>query len=301
MKALVGFDGSDGARDAVSLARSFCGHGQGAALLVHVLPYGGSPPYQLVRDRESEDSESIFDDARAQLGDVEVETRAYAGGSPAFVLSDLAEEEQADLVIVGSPHRGAIGRTLIGSVAEALLHGATIPTVTAPRGYAQRNRHGFDVIGVAYDGGPESRLALAYAQDLAAQSGATTRILAVEEPVAALPGVVGYTSPPPLDFDELIEEALRAIDGELHAEGKRLIGPAAAALAEACEDGAIDLLIAGSRGYGPVGRVLLGSVSTQLIHRAPCPVLVVPRGTELDGSTRTEAASAAHRAETGLR
>jgi nucleotide-binding universal stress UspA family protein len=301
MKALVGFDGSDGARDAVSLARSFCGHGRGATLLVDVLPSGGPPPppYQLVRHWESEDSKSIFDDVREQLRDIEVETRTYAGGSPAFVLSDLAEGEQADLVIVGSPHRGAIGRALIGSVAEALLHGATIPTVTAPRGYAQRSDDGFDVIGVAYNGGPESRLALAYAQDLAAQFGATIRILTVEEPVAALPGVVGYTPPPPLDYDELIEEVLRMIDGELQAEGKRLVGPAAAALAEACDDGAIELLIAGSRGYGPVGRVLLGSVSTQLIHRAPCPVLVVPRGAELDGITRTEAASAAHRVGTG--
>ncbi len=38
-----------------------------------------------------------------------------------------------------------------------------------------------------------------------------------------------------------------------------------------------DLLVVGSRGYGPVLRVLLGSVSTRLIHIAPCPVLVIPR------------------------
>ena len=297
MKALVGFDGSEGARDAVALTRSFCGHGQGAALLVDVRPYGGElpPPYRLVRYWEAEGSESFFDDARAQLRGIEVETRTYAGGSPAFVLSDLAEGEQVDLVIVGSPHRGAIGRALIGSVAEALLHGATIPTVTAPRGYALTDRDGFDVIGVAYNGGPESKLALTYAQGLAARSDATIRVLAVEEPIAALPGVVGYTPPPPTDFDELIDEALRTVDDELQAEGRRLIGPTATALAEACADGPVDLLIAGSRGYGPAGRVFLGSVSTQLIHKAPCPILVVPRGAEIDDITRPEAASAAHR------
>ena len=36
----------------------------------------------------------------------------------------------------------------------------------------------------------------------------------------------------------------------------------------------------GSRGYGPLGSVLLGGVSRRLVHRAACPVIVVPRGTE---------------------
>ena len=42
----------------------------------------------------------------------------------------------------------------------------------------------------------------------------------------------------------------------------------------------VDLLVCGSRGYGPLGSVLLGGVSRRLVHRAACPVLVVPRGTE---------------------
>jgi nucleotide-binding universal stress UspA family protein len=42
----------------------------------------------------------------------------------------------------------------------------------------------------------------------------------------------------------------------------------------------VDLLVCGSRGYGPIGSVLLGGVSRRLLHRAACPVIVVPRGTE---------------------
>jgi nucleotide-binding universal stress UspA family protein len=41
-----------------------------------------------------------------------------------------------------------------------------------------------------------------------------------------------------------------------------------------------DLLVTGSRGYGPLRRVLIGSVSTPLMHSAPCPVMVVPRTAE---------------------
>jgi nucleotide-binding universal stress UspA family protein len=176
-------------------------------------------------------------------------------------------------------------------VAEGLLHGATIPTVAAPRGYARVDHSGFDIVGVAYNGSRESKLALAYAQGLAAESDAKIRILCVEEPMAVMPGVVGYTPPPPDDARDLIDEALETIDDEVHADGRRLVGPVAASLADACEDG-VDILVAGSRGYGPAGRVLLGSVSTQLIHKAPCPVLVVPRGKKSNEVARPQAASA---------
>ena len=59
-------------------------------------------------------------------------------------------------------------------------------------------------------------------------------------------------------------------------DSRRLDGAPAAALAEACEDG-VDLLVVGSRGHGPMARVVLGSVSTRLVETSPCPVLVVPR------------------------
>jgi nucleotide-binding universal stress UspA family protein len=38
--------------------------------------------------------------------------------------------------------------------------------------------------------------------------------------------------------------------------------------------------VTGSRGYGPLGRVVVGSVSNRLMTASACPVLVVPRGSE---------------------
>jgi nucleotide-binding universal stress UspA family protein len=55
-----------------------------------------------------------------------------------------------------------------------------------------------------------------------------------------------------------------------------LHGDPARALAEEAGKG-IDLMVLGSRGYGPVGRVLLGGVSTALVRMAPCSLLIVPR------------------------
>jgi nucleotide-binding universal stress UspA family protein len=58
-----------------------------------------------------------------------------------------------------------------------------------------------------------------------------------------------------------------------------LDGPVAPALAEACAKERLDLLTLGSRRRGPTARVVLGSVSTSLLHDLPdCPLLVCPRG-----------------------
>jgi nucleotide-binding universal stress UspA family protein len=63
---------------------------------------------------------------------------------------------------------------------------------------------------------------------------------------------------------------------------------------DAAKDDVVDLIVTGSRGYGPMRSVLAGSTSRYLADHAPCPVLVVPRGAraELD---RPVAASAAWR------
>jgi len=68
---------------------------------------------------------------------------------------------------------------------------------------------------------------------------------------------------------------LASIYQDLSTEGIRLDGDPASELTRRCEEG-VDLLVLGSRGYGPVTRVLLGSVSRTVAQHAPCPVMVVP-------------------------
>jgi nucleotide-binding universal stress UspA family protein len=279
MKVLVGFDDSAGGWDALALVRTLAAFTECEALLVDVLP-GPEPapvPYRILpAERLREDAGAPLETARTSLRGVEVETRTVVGGSPARALHDLAEMESAELVVVGSPHRGPLGRTFVGSVAEGLLHGSPAPVAIAPRGY-RGNPHGAPrVIAVAYDGSAEAKRALVHAQTLAATAGAAIRILSVAEPAAVVPGVAGYTPPLGLNPGDLIPAALASVDPELEAEGRELAGAPAAALAKACEDG-VDLLVTGSRGYGPLGRVFVGSASASLICHSPCPVIVVPR------------------------
>ena len=82
-------------------------------------------------------------------------------------------EEGADAIVLGSTHRGPLGRVLVGSVAERLLTGAPCGIVVAPRGYGEGDPAGLPrVIAVGFDGSPESRRALAQASELAQACGA---------------------------------------------------------------------------------------------------------------------------------
>jgi nucleotide-binding universal stress UspA family protein len=278
MRILVGYDGSDGGRDALELARVL-GEATGASVLVAtVLPYGPLPiPYEVLEEEEAERAEPLFAEARGLLGDLEVETVAYGGGTPAGVINDLAEREKVATIVVGSPHRGPVGRVLLGSVADGLLHGAPCEVVTAPRGYAAEEQRPFRTIAVAYDDGAESKAALKRAEKIALACRATIVIYTVAAPPAVVPGATGYTPAIPPEGGRIVTETVKSVDERLAATGRELSGVPGPAIAEACEEVGADLLVAGSRHYGPVMRVLLGSVSTQLMHRAPCPVLVVPR------------------------
>jgi nucleotide-binding universal stress UspA family protein len=277
MRLLVGYDGSDGGRDALELTRVLSSIEDGSALVVAVVPYGPLPVgFTELEQDAAKEAEPLLAEARSRLGGIEVETRAFGGGSPAGVITDLAEKEAVDAIVLGSPHRGAVGRALIGSVAEGVLHGAPCEAMVAPRGYAGNGHGPFATIAVAYDGTPEAKAALNRARALAEASRAALRVLTVVAPPVALPGAVGYTPVNPPEPERVIEEGIAAAGTAIAVDGRRLDGSPAHALAEACEDG-VDLLVAGSRGYGPVTRVLLGSVSTRLIDIAPCPVLVIPR------------------------
>lgn len=279
MRLMVGVDGSDGGHDALELARLIGTEMDAAVLVVCVIPYGPLPvDFRALDDDAAAEAEPLLGDARERLAGLEVETRAFGGGSPAGVMTHVAEAEDVDLIVVGSPHRGAIGRALIGSVAENLLHGAPCPVVVAPRSYAAERHETIRRIAVAFDGTPESKVALHEAEALAMRANAGIDVLTVVAPPVAIAGASGYAYAPiePPDPDRILAEAVNSVDDKLDAHGRRLDGPPAATLAEACQDD-VDLLVAGSRRYGPAMRVLLGSVSTQLIHKAPCPVLVVPR------------------------
>lgn len=278
---LVGYDGSDGAKDAVRLAR-ILGAGEAEVLLVNVLPYPGPLPvaYRLLGYDEGPAWKTFFREAEAELEGLSVAHRTYVGGSAAKVLNDIAEDEDIDLIAVGSPHRGALGRTFLGSVAEGLLHGASVAVVAAPRGYRERVHDGFARVVVGYDGSAEAGIALRDGAAIARREDDELHVVSVNTPPVAAPGPLAAPLPSALpDAAEVVVRGVKAVGDDIDVRGRALRGQAVPELAGYC--GPDDLLMLGSRSYGPLARTLLGSVSSTLIHAAPCPVLVVPRPREV--------------------
>jgi nucleotide-binding universal stress UspA family protein len=201
-------------------------------------------------------------------------------GSPADALQALAESGEADLIVLGSTHHGHVGSVSPGSVAEHLLHGARCRLIIAPKGYAKED-HSQDrlrVLAVGYDGMAESHAALQEGARLAEKFHASMKVVGVATPVpamgAAAAAQVGAEAGP--DFQSRLHDAVAELPPELRALPVLEKGDPVAKLLDACESG-VDLLVLGSRGFGPVLRLLIGSVSSRVIRAAKCPVMVVPR------------------------
>jgi nucleotide-binding universal stress UspA family protein len=203
-----------------------------------------------------------------------------AESDPAKALGGMAERGEADLIVLGSTHRAAFGRVAPGSVAEHLLKGARARLVIAPKGYLEGDFSDvLRVVGVGFDGTAESQAALDEATRLAQRNRATMRVISVAAPVPAT-GVAVAAQVGSRDIGADLQAQLHDAVAELPADVRALPipekgDPVTQLLARA--DEGLDLLVLGSRGFGPVMRLLAGSVSARVIRKAPCPVLIVPR------------------------
>ncbi len=280
-RILVGFDGSEESRDALHLAAGLAelGGGQIELAAVYLQP-PLAPKAAIDTKREADYFDWVFSEAHTELPGTPLALRRHTLSdiSAARALTSLAEEEAADVIVVGSTHRGELGRILPGSVGEKLLQGAPCAVAIAPRGFSRREHYGLGLIGVAYDGSPESEVALKEATRLARDLQGALRVIQVTP--AATPEGMSVT----LDRKRLAQE-LHAVADRIRQDASGLTveevleeGGTAPVLARQGID--LDLLVMGSRGYGPVRRALLGGVSAEVIRTAPCPVVVVPRGAE---------------------
>jgi len=275
-RILIGVDGRPGGREALALAQ---GLAEPSARLIaaHV-------------DREARDGSPI--DARpgealldAELGQAGVEAERLVIGErlPGRALRDATARTGADLLVLGSSHRGQIGRIFTGETALVALHGAHCAVAVAVRGGTPPATGG-GVIGVGFDGSAEARRALELAAGIARAEGGSLRVLAAGEPLQhMLPTAPGG-------------HPWRSIEEQRRASSEAMVAAATSAPALVGVDvrtavvpgfpgdrlerlsQEVDLLIIGSRAHGPALRTLVGSTAARLLHTAYCPVVIVPRG-----------------------
>lgn len=234
--------------------------------------------------------ESLAGDLPGTLAD-RTELLSLPVSSPAFALHDLAEGRDADLIIVGPARHGAVGRLVLGSDSTGILHGA--PCAVAITARTEGHAHEADAtraiaaIGVGYDGSRAADRAVDLAARLAVAEDRPLDVVGVADFADPAPRTDGFGGPAPIqppppdpsagddEVQALLEERVRGLPDGARGRPVTLHGDAARRLADRSAE--LHLLVVGSRDHGPVGRVLLGSVSRRVLDDARCPVIVVPR------------------------
>src|SRR4051812_24542350 len=179
-KILVGYAADRHAEGALTLARLLATVGSvEEALIVEARKGGGFAGATPAIPRDAAGNrltspESNWPDR------VKVSHRMASGGSAAETLSKLADEEGADILVLGATHRHALGRLVFGTTAGTLLPGAKWPVVVAPDGYSKAPAS-LGTIAAAIDGSEQSAAALSWAVALANAFDAKLRLLTVVE------------------------------------------------------------------------------------------------------------------------
>ena len=291
---IIGFDDSPPARDALAFARRLALATGAHPMVLYVRPRRAmSAEAGADADGLSWDAgvEAKLDAARGMLAGVPGATFAgVADGSPARALHRAASDADAGLIVLGATHRTGRRRVVPGTTADAVIHAAPCAIAIAPAGYADAEEaRPFGLVTGAVDGGDETERVARVSARIARRAGGSLRlVMVVDVPFSHGPeftSTLGYGSLK----EEVREAAEQTLERAVTAAGAGIevdtrIGGAPVADGIARESEGSDLLVIGSRGYGPLRRVVLGSSTAKILEAATCPVLVVPRRTaeELD-------------------
>lgn len=200
-------------------------------------------------------------------------------------LKRLAARERCDLLVVGSSRRAAEGQVRIGHGTRQLFDQLACPVAIAPRGLSRHGEMNLRRVAVGFDGGAEASAALTLAAEIALGCDAELVVRGVVDD--RLPSF-GWPQPGigmfRLAWRETMDEEVERLRSRIQSATDRLGVPATVQLRRGRPShsllelsGESDLLVIGSRRWGPVTRLVLGGTGESLAHGARCSLLVVPR------------------------
>jgi nucleotide-binding universal stress UspA family protein len=282
---LIGVDGTSHGRDAIALATVLAAP-SARLTLVHVQP--GAAPADIAQvdfhpadptfyAAGHDESQRLLEREREAAG-VDAALITVPGPSVGPALHAVAEEQCADLLVVGACKHGLAARILIGDDARATVKGATCAVAIAPTGYAAEPLAPA-TIGVGFDFSAESDAAVEAARDIAAAHASNVIALDVvaAEPIAEYLTPFG-AEPVELPIEILARhraEAAKQIDELDDVEGRVVTGARYRTLAEFARG--VDLLVVGSRSHGLLRRLVFGSTSLRLARHTHHPIVILPR------------------------
>jgi nucleotide-binding universal stress UspA family protein len=285
---LVGVDGSAAATAAVAWAVRDAAMRNVPLTLVHVIsPVVASatwPEFPVASDFfrwQDEEAKRVLEAARKTVGDCSRDARppmvhsVVLHGGTVGTLVDRSKD--ADLMVVGSRGQGAFSRALLGSVSTALVHHGHCPVVVVHDDAPQLSEQAPVLVGI--DGSPASVSATEIAFDEASRRGVELVALHAWQDGSTfeLPGV---------DVETMKQQAEEALAERLAGCQERYPDVAVQRVV-ACDQPArqlvehaenAQLVVVGSHGRGGFAGMLLGSVSTAVVHAVRSPTIVARQG-----------------------
>ncbi|THJ11737.1 MAG: universal stress protein [Nitrospira sp. CG24C] len=283
MKTLLAVDGSDNSYEAVHIMNYLARAEQ--LTLLHALdvprpaypemmPEAAEELYKTLEQSMKEDGERLLNRVQSLLPlHAGPTTKHLKVGSPAGVIVSMAEEQKADLIVMGARGLGPIKERLLGSVSHQILTLASCATLIV-NGPVKAMKQ----ILLPLEGPSDAEAAIRF-----------LRLKPFHEAVElTLMTVLPWTEPPwpsgaaaeaaateilekQTDYIEGVAERLRAIGYKAH--GVAVIGTPATMILQQAATLRSDLIMMGTRGRQGITRFVLGSVSHAVLHKTPCPVL----------------------------
>ncbi|CAN5653349.1 universal stress protein [soil metagenome] len=233
---------------------------------------------------------SQLDDARSRwFPDRETVTLVIAEGDPTEQILWAAVQHNADLIVMSSQGRGAIGRFASGSVADRVVRHAPIPVMVVGPESGRESEATITRIVAPTDGSPLSLSSLPVAAGLAKHTNAPVKIVHVRTPsidefpaayhgMAVVPAVYSadFEDARQAEMDALINTAVSAVKAVgAEASGDSYTGTVVNTINELLLDG--DILVIASHGRKGIPRWVLGSTAMKLIQSGSAPLVVVTR------------------------
>lgn len=280
----AGADGSDEGRDAVALAAALASVTGAGLSLVNVFPtvLFPSPGTTDRATLRKQADESLRRDRDELAPDAIIDSIADLSVSRA--LMHFAQHTHVGMVVIGSSPDAAPGRARIGPRGRQLLHDMPFSLALAPRGSRTHSRE-LRRIGLGDDGGAEAAIAREVALELCRAARATVVIKTVIDDRYPLAVGAAPAALPELEAgrERLQEEAQRELEQraaqlDIPTEVSSVLGEPGRELRRLSDE--VDLIVVGSRRWGPIARVVAGSVGETLVSDAGCAVLIVPRPPE---------------------
>lgn len=266
-KMIVGFDGTDTGHDGLALAMGLAKAFGSQVAVVYAYDEELSAVSREAARELAEHADAVLAGGRERVSQVlAVRFCALPASSPARGLHDLARNERADLIVLGSRRLGPWTKAALGAVSENVMRAAPCAVAVAPRGY--RNDGGFvpQTIGVGWVATDEGNHALEVACRIALATGGGVELVTTTSAVKTVDDLASRAR-------DAAGAAVAELEAEVAVAVHAHVGRAAEQLVEL--SGAMDLIVLGSRGYGPARTMLLGSVSSEVVPEASCPTMIL--------------------------